>query len=634
MKGKFLNRRKKIITIPTLTLIMMSLAITSSPSSAFASTLTEDDIAYALKEMPATIEVVYEEVTEKEPTTIKNTSSKKGSSLSEFLENVEADSSTETSTEAEDTTPWYETQESIDYYAEQAKTWTPFGGASPITNLSNHPELRLRMENKLGLPLIISGSNSSIYTDYSERQLKEIEGQAALHNKYIYDAISENKDYMSFITKHTLGLEQNCKSSFIIPWFVYHGQLDNDRVALPSSLTDSICREDMNQLICKYSGELSKTSKESPYNSRFIFQQQIAEAISKISTTPKDERANYAIYAKAGRTGTFFDYRDLSNKDLNSSFTRMEAIYNLVDTEASANSFGTGTGQQMNNYTVYHNNLSVPDQYQSFCKDVTKTFAISDVPLDSVRTEEDIEKDYENGLVNDLSAEYGMHVGIKDKQPVTETITEKVKTGTKKVKVKKRNKKGKIVYKKVTKKVKKKTNKYRLVKVLDMKKGKVVTKKKYIYKIVKKKVKQPVYITKKVPKYKTVTKENVKAVKVTLYDEYFTEENIQAMRDTIAKGYTDGSSYKILSVDELEQVKEQIGYYKTFAQNNIALAKSKLHAYCVQNKVLSPDMAAPIVLAYESGWDITSEGTTSGSLNLWADTTYDDIIYMCSYNLH
>lgn len=632
-------RKKELVLLWGL---IMSLSL---PTVAQAAT-NPDSLADDLSSMPDTITVTYEDYEADKSNTGEELSTKQSSK-----------SLKKSNAEDEEWKPFayrqYLTEEEQKYINEHSENQDK--NCASIATLSNHPELRKAIESLFdeedlyGEDKSIKGVGNGLYNrgSLTKKVLAETATGEALRNK------------IAKLTSSTLGLEDNLPSSWAVPFYVYYNVLDNNRglLPLPSSLNDSISKRDFISLMQSAFKEFDETADDVWERKGGIDEYKDLEDMwklgKKLAEVPSEGSALGVFFARAKTYGNYYGLDDANKKSLDSSMTRLEALYNLADTGSHQGltcGWGGAGGGPLDGKFRYSNGGGMGDKSAAYCsvegllgtnydlpaqysEDVGnydiyeneyeadkagtlpflfhKDFSLDELDIKDVKASDT----YEFAEDHDAPIDGVILTGYGDATDSTETGIVKNVTSTKKVAV------GK---KKVSKKVKGKP-----VDFLGVKVDTEIT----VYKFQKKvkgKIKykwaehnpgkgwKQVYKV----KYKTV-EETEDVLRVGYCEPRYTVKNIEQLNKYFDMYFRDAKDIHIMTVDEIHEAYDKLDYYKVWATEGRAEALSRFNAYAMSKQWVTPEAAVRIILAYQEGLCLPDE---EGNLNPFSNVTWNDAI--------
>lgn len=600
-------KKKKIITS---VLVMASMASGLLPSSMVS--------AKTISSMPDSITVVYEE----DKGMLPISSSNKKASLkgaSDFVGVTD-----------EELAQW---QPAAYKSSDATKSWLDSHNGhqtkniAVIATLDNHPKMRADLEKLLSISSLYlldyddstnsckNNGNTSTKIEVRDDKCSGTDvnllsglygqikayGKNSLANKVLADTAEAKKvrEALAKITETDLGLEGNLSSSYLVPIYTYYNIFDNNRglLPLPKSLNDSISKQDFISLaLSQYN--FQNTNTETPTKSdnslseAFATLQEQKEELKSVAdafkfsekySTSKYQQAANTIYFSNFLTGNMYSNSDQSKKTLNKEVSRLEALYDLCQPHYGWGLYtGASASFDVNDYTTEALYSSILNLLDTDIKITTKDFDESDIKASNVLLNYD-----------DLVHEFGDNIESNERV--------KIKKSTKSDEGKYNSLEGAACVQTINKKI-------------GTKKVKVKVKK---WKKVKGKYKA-YYVT----KTKTV-KVTKKITRISYAEVNYDEASIKKLNNMFKEKFTDGSSYTIMSTSQLAEAKEKVNYYGLWATKGYCEAQSKLNAYAVSKKVLTPEMASRILYGYQYRLFCT---TKDGALNLYSPVTYNDAL--------
>ena len=593
-------KKKKIIT---LTLVMASMASGLLPSSMVS--------AKNISSMPDSITVVYEEDGDVLPISSSNKKSTQVMSDEEALK------------------VWQPLAYREDMLADDLSLdYVKKHDGESVATLTNFPALRLAIENLLGVDKIYAFGRYN--EDGSTDKLNKAAFNSISISKGLYGSswrygdnnlanftladtniAKSNRDKLAEFTGSYLNLEKDLSSSPFVSLYTYYGILNDSKnlLKLPNSLNDNIEKEDLMTLLVSTNtfGCTNKFWTNSELLADKLYGEKTIEKAFSLSEKYAKNKYNQAAlteyFAHCAFAGNFYDMEDISKANLNSSISKLEAMYDIT---APADVNGIYTGEEcaschyINDFhgaaAVLVNGGGVGDERWGLdTVDVVKDFDAKKLPLKNVVVS--YNKFMDSNDDTDTEVYRKMAKNIK-KNTKSDSYKYDCTDGT--------------TYAET---INKKTGKYKKVKV-----------KKKIYVPCKERLGNGQIYTYNKVKYKTVTKKvaiTKKYTRVVFTEIRFSDESISKIRKDFNNTFTDGSSYHIMSADELAKAKEAVGYYTIFATKGYCSAQSKLNAYAMKKKVLTPEMASRILVGYGYGLFTASKDKR---LDLYSPVTWNDAL--------
>ena len=311
----------------------------------------------------------------------------------------------------------------------------------------------------------------------------------------------------------------------------------------------------------------------------------------KYSTSKYQQAAN-TIYLSNSLTGNMYSNSDQSKKTLNKEVSRLEALYDLCQPHSSYGLYtGASASFDLSDYNTEAKYMSIIDLLDTNIKITTKDFDESGIKASNVLLNyDDLVHEFGDKLesservkIEKSTKSDASKYNVDEGTACVQTINKKI--GTKKVKYKKKIYKDKFV----------------------IVNGKGTWKKKYVKTVTKTKT---INVTKKI-------------TRISYAEVNYDEASIKKLNNMFKEKFTDGSSYTIMSTSQLAEAKEKVNYYGLWATKGYCEAQSKLNAYAVSKKVLTPEMASRILDGYRFRLFCT---TKDGKLNLYSPVTYNDAL--------
>lgn len=648
----------------------------SLPTVAQAAT-NPDSLADELSSMPDTITVTYEDYEADNGSTGENLSTKQSSK-----------SLKKASAEDEEWKPfayrWYLTEEEEKYVEEHSEEQTK--NKASIATLSNHPELRKALESLFDEDELY-GEEDDKYAVVGNMLYSR---DSNLKNKVLAETATGEalRKKIAKLTSSTLGLEDNLPSSWAVPFYVYYNKLDNNRglLPLPSSLNDNISKRNFINLMMSGDDEFDHTADEA-WEAYASYDGNTSDDIDEykdledmwklgkdLAAVPTEGAALGAFFARAKTFGNYYGLEDANKKSLDSSMTRVEALYNLMDlgsfygltcgwtSYARANGPLSGkadsSGDRSDCYTSVDGLLGVDgdlqydsnDEYKSRIEDeyeadkagtldflFYKDFSLDELDINDVKAF--------RSVIIDGKGDWGEeHKAVHD-APLDGVFIDEMFTGAKAEDFIKdglsygRSKMG--IIKKVinTKKVavgKKKVTKKRKTTIDFL--GTKIPAEVTLYKF-QKKVKgktkykwaksQPTgwkYVYK--VKYKTV-KETEDILRIGYCEPRYTVKNIEQLNKYFDMYFRDAKDIHIMTVDEIHEAYDKLDYFKVWATEGRTEALSRFNAYAMSKQWLTPEAATRIIKAYAVGLCLPDE---EGNLNPFSNVTWNDALVWITMN--